>query len=280
MGRCINYTITNALELSDQDKDKVFAISQEMNSGEFKDVWTCENFFLDPLAYYPNWENEKLKEQPHQKVGEIIDEHLKTLINTGLSRTQALKLMAENRMINFFNNNPNEIYNFTKVGGNEYNAFLVIYTCKCISEETEARISISDEGDFLLAPIIIYDGKAQLDLDHMQSDIDYWTSKLTDPNYKNYKEEFEEHIKEFNSLRHKYWNEFEEIKTFCRPINPDDFKNHPEYSAGQIMAGFNGEYWGRNKTDPETDSLKMCNTVKKALGNNPNYKIIIAQKIK
>ena len=80
-----------------------------------------------------------------------------------------------------------------------------------------------------------------------------------------------------------YDEEWIEPSKLCRKVNPDDFIGHPEYDSKQVMAGFDGEYWGLTSKDTELESLKavafMQQIVSKASKSDSNVELKIAQPI-
>lgn len=77
------------------------------------------------------------------------------------------------------------------------------------------------------------------------------------------------------------YNNFSNPFVYCRVVNPKDFEIHPEYSASQIMAGFDGEYYGLTDKDPESESYKILASFTKLIDNlgYKDVKIEVGKKI-
>ena len=40
MGRTLHYSVTNAVDITENEKDIIFDVSLDLNSGEYENVWT------------------------------------------------------------------------------------------------------------------------------------------------------------------------------------------------------------------------------------------------
>ncbi|MEW6202561.1 MAG: hypothetical protein AB1546_11325 [bacterium] len=259
MGRTLHYKVLNTEEISEEEKEVMYEVSMKYNSGDYEDVWTCESFYLDPWAFHPNWE----------KVGdlggkEFINRRYRELERSALFRGEILNKMHNEGLILF---TKDTIYNgkvagFTKVGGNEYNAFLVYEALIEISKNTKSEISLCDEGAFLYAPVLIRGGKAKIDVESVHRAWAFWEEKGW------LKEEGGDPIiiekKQMQESLIKFYPYWTEPRNLCRSIKENDFMSHPEYGASQIMAGFYGEYYGLSgDRDPEKESYRICSDIKK-----------------
>lgn len=272
MGRTLHYEVLNEVGL--EDKRTMLKISEHYNSGKFKDVWTCENFYLDPWHFYPNWD---IKDNSWEKV----NSRLKILEGLGIPYHEAIIKMHDEGYVNF--HSPGKIYGFTKVGGNEYNALLVYLALIDISRLTNAIISLRDEGEFLLVPVILEKGQAKIDIQDVKESWEYWRKEgWLDPASKNFNA-YNTNTKMLmqKKLCQKYIglsNPF----ALCRVVNQKDFEVHPEYGASQIMAGFEGEYYGLTDKDSEKESYKMLANFTKLISQlgYKDVKIEVGKKIK
>jgi len=142
-------------------KEFLGEINQTYNSN-LKEVWTCENFWLSPLDYYPNWN--MFKGRSAEEVHKIIDDFIATKKDNGIDKIDAVAELEKNGLIIFFHDKglkTNEIRGFTKVQGNEFNSMLILKTLVQLSKQIpKATIEISDEGKYLLCPLKIKNGKA------------------------------------------------------------------------------------------------------------------------
>jgi hypothetical protein len=240
MGRTLHYRVLNQDRLTDEHLAAMLAVSEQFNSGPFANIWTCENFFLDPLASYPNRQREENWESCERRFAELEAAGLPPLA----VRRQLLQEGVALR-------HSEELRGFTKVGGNEYNALLVYAALIEISKRTPAVISLHDEGEFLLCDVLIRRGKARPGRARMEEAIACWEKQgfLKDNQYG-----CADTAQLFRKLleQEKRWQRPEK---FCRTVRREDFAGHPEYNAGEIMAGFHGEYYGLTGKNPFDESM-------------------------
>ena len=263
MGRTLHFGINNSQDMTDEDKDILVEVSDKYNSGELEKVWTCESFYFDPYNYYPNWTyfNALSTCVPETDgVGyawEFVCLRLDALMRAGFSRNRAVKELIKRQIINQHDENG-ELRGFCKTGSNEYNSMLVFLALVEISVRIpRAEICLSDEGEFLLGDLIIQDGKVKFNEKSMKKDWDYWKEQGfldEDKHGTRAKMELQQNLLEL------YPGWFES-KYAIRPVNSADFKDHPEYGAAQIMAGFYGEYWNLSDNDGEAESYKMLEMI-------------------
>lgn len=179
MGRTLHYTFKTPQPLSHKDLLKIDEIATFYNSGEFKDVWTCENFYPAPLDYYPKW----LKYGGTVDSWEEVNEKYEQLEKKGLDHIEILKTLHKNNIICFHQepldiNNLKDFRGFIKTQGNEYNSSLVIMGLTDLSMAfPKATITVHDEGEFLLADIIIKNGKARIGIERTTDAILYWAEE-------------------------------------------------------------------------------------------------------
>src|SRR5512132_476764 len=218
MGRTLHYQVLNPDQLTDAHLETLLAVSESFNTGKFANVWTCENFYLDPLASYPNWKAGHDWKSYEQRSAELEAQGFSPLaIRRELVAEGVAKCHSD------------ELRGFTKVGGNEFNALLVYSALLRITELTPAKITLHDEGEFLLASLILQRGKAKLDVKEMETAWRYWEKQgfLAEDQYG-----CRTKLAAQQALFAKYGTKLQAPETFCRP----DFQEHPEYNAGEIMA--------------------------------------------
>lgn len=253
MGRTLHFEITNSSDLTEPEKQRIIEISDYFNTGQLKDVWTCENFYLDPLSFYPNWEFFKRRQDNYERAWSCINARYESLKSEDLNHLDIVRKLHDEGLVCY--HVKDRISGFCKVGGNEFNASLVYAALLMISSRTSSLISLSDEGEFLLVPVLIRGGKAKPWTDRVREDWHYWTEKgfIKSNSYG-----IAEKQKQQANLLKKY-PDYTAPENLCRQVDPTDFKDHPEYSGSQIMAGFDGEYYGLNgEGDPEKESLELC----------------------
>jgi len=250
--------------------------------------WTCEAISIRPYDVYPNWE---APQNYKCQVGwEILNKRWDELSKQNLHPNEISKLLVKEKIANFFHSRWSEdpkygFGGFTKTGGNELNSLQVVLALTAASKVVKnAVISLHDEGRLLKCGIVIQNGLAMPDEEDIDSNISYLLGKaLFDKSYKDHKEQFIELSKELYNMKERYRSNTYppepsyEITEFCRPINIEDFEDYPEYNAGQIMAGFEGEYFGLSSKDAESESYKMIALLQKLLPDG--VKVNIASKI-
>jgi hypothetical protein len=253
MGRTLHFQVLNQDQLTDEHLETMLAVSDQYNTGPFQHAWTCENFYLDPLAAFPDWQQGQDWESYNRRFTALEAQGLSPLaIRRHLLREGIAKRYSD------------EIRGFCKVGGNEWNALLVYSALLKITAETPAKIALDDEGKFLLAPLILQRGKARLVLKAMKQAWQYWEQQgfLAEDRYGCRTQQ-----KAQQALARKYGTKLQAPERFCRPVKPEDFKEHPEYNAGEIMAGFHGEYWQMNgDKNPFDESMHALAQIHTLLG--------------
>ena len=265
MGRTLHYRVVNPDKLNDGHLNAMLAVSDKYNTGPFANVWTCENFFFDPLSCFPD------RSRGHD--WKSLENRSEELARSGLSRLAVRRrLIAEGVGKRF----SSELQGFTKVGGNEWNAALVYAALLEISRLTPAVIKLSDEGEFLLCNLLIKKGKARPDGAEMAERIAYWEKEgyLKENRYG-----CADKARLFRKLlkQEKKWQAPEK---FCRQVNPEDFAAHPEYNAGEIMAGFHGEYYGMTDKNPFDESMHAVAEIFRIFGGEKDIKIEVTPKLR
>jgi hypothetical protein len=264
MGRTLHYRVLNQDRLTDEHLAAMLAVSEQFNSGPFANIWTCENFFLDPLASYPNRQREENWESYERRFAELEAAGLPPLA----VRRQLLQEGVALR-------HSEELCGFTKVGGNEWNAALVYAALIEISKRTPALIKLSDEGEFLRCDVLIRRGKARPGRARMEEAIACWEKQgfLKDNQYG-----CADKAQLFRKLleQEKRWQRPEK---FCRTVRREDFAGHPEYNAGEIMAGFHGEYYGLTGKNPFDESMHALADIFRLFGGK-DVQIEVARKPK
>jgi len=267
MGRTLHWKLEGEEQVSEAQADKLFEISQEYNSGEYKDVWTCESFFWDVMGYYPNWDWWEAKGiESREGVWGGINKGYDLLRQQGLTRCQAVNKLVTKRVVNLHQGECKHYYGFCKVGGNAYNALLVLLALIRISKEVfpDKEISLSDEGEFLKCPIIIKNGLAKPDIRRIEDDLVYYEKAIQEGSSWAKEESFLQQVAFFKVLAAEK-PDYLFAGMWHRKVKGTDFETHPEYGASQIMAGFNGEYYGLTDKDAELESLKAVSGLVSAL---------------
>lgn len=194
MGRVINYSIKKDKgTFSKKDFEVMQQVSEFYNSAtllndinkayntELKEIWTCESFYIGIGAnYYPNWSKPL---NSWNNVNARIEQ-----LEKSISKIDAIFQAKKEGIISYHDESfKTEMNGFTKVQGNEFNSLLVLKAIIEISKKIPtATVSISDEGEFLLCPLKIKNGKALPDIDDLLDSMQHYALKmLFSKEYKN-----------------------------------------------------------------------------------------------
>jgi hypothetical protein len=276
MGRTLHYNI--------KPKNGRFTkkeLEKLHNTGQiYKDKckWSCETIDIAPYNIYPNWNIKSDWDKLNKRWAELEQQELHP--------NEISKFLVKEGIASFHGSNPEYgFYGFTKVGGNELNALQVVMALSAASRVVKnASIHIRDEGEFLKCPLIIEKDKAKPDRDKIYQNIAHLlAAPLFKDCYAKFKDEWIEKAKVLYELANPQEQLISEtpdkpIAFFCRPVKAEDFAEHPEYGAGQIMAGFEGEYYGLSDKDSEAESYRMIAKFQKLLPKD--FEIIVTPKIK
>lgn len=273
MGRTIHFELKpkNGC-FAEEELEKIYEMSLVVNNSC---KWTCENFVINPYEIYPNWSKKSTWDKVNQRY-----EYLK---REGFSVLEICKALVKEGIAlhHFGDEDPHyKVYGFTKVGGNELNAAVVVVGLAAISSVVKnASIAVHDEGRFLKCQIVIEEGKARPDYKAVKEDIGWKLSTQWREGYKDLYPKLKKEARVLHDLIEHYCSKYHPprcewpLKDFCRPINPQDFEGHPEYGIAQIMAGFGGEYYGLTDKDPEAESYRACAFIKKLLPSDCKMEI-------
>lgn len=208
MGRTLNMNFSkeNDKSFSDKEIDTIYKISKKYISGKLAKVWSCEAFFVDPLDLFGNWDGKRGHEIKQIMTFVLKKEHdtyaymewireqaelyasgktVKIGLNTykpkaPMTRIAALEFFAKEEWIFFFSPDYRKsFHSFSKVQGNEFNALLVYNACKEISLACpDVQIRLEDEGEFLLCPIKMQNGKAIPLISEVKSHLEHLALKM------------------------------------------------------------------------------------------------------
>ncbi len=189
MGRTLHYNITNILNRN-FDASELAAINKfnkEINSGKFKDAWTCENLFISPYYYYPNWNANAFRnvESEWKMINKRYNELKKSVINhdaiIGIMAKQGLVLISDTDLYQdalechhsmMWSPKVNKLSGFVKTGGNEVNTIMVYLGLVALSKIVPSmRIELHDEGGMLTSDLVIQEGKTIINLKDIQTQI-------------------------------------------------------------------------------------------------------------
>lgn len=209
MGRVLSYSITKDKgSFTKKELTAIYETSKFYNSKELladinsayktklKELWSCENFWLGIGSFYPNWGNPTLKDLGSDKAWDLVKETIDKY-EKELGFIDAVFKAKKEGLINFHDGNTNNSFRgFCKVQGNELNSLFVFKAVVEISKKVpSATLHISDEGEFLLCPLKIKNGKVLPEVDDLIESMEYYALKML------FSKTFEGNI--LNKLEHK-----------------------------------------------------------------------------
>lgn len=191
MGRTLQYKITNihnknfnAAELAAINK-----FNKEINSGKFKNAWTCENLFISAYYYYPNWKSNAFDGRGVDIIWKAINKRYKELEKSTMSHDAIIGLMAKQGLViisdeklhqdalechdtQMWSPKVNELDGFVKTASNEVNTIMVYLGLVALSKLVPSmRIELHDEGGMLTSDLVIQEGKTIINLKDIQTQI-------------------------------------------------------------------------------------------------------------
>ena len=181
MGRTLHFQVLEPERLTDKHLEACYTVSEQYNAGVYADIWSCENFYLDPLACYPNWGGgqdwaswgrryDELREQGCSELEtrrQLVAEGVARLHNPGDLRGSepasdlALAMaITGSHLMRALPHATAGLRGFCKTRGDDVNAVLVVAALTELSRRLPATIRLSDEGDTVRVPLLIRDGLA------------------------------------------------------------------------------------------------------------------------
>ena len=191
MGRVLSYKIKKESNFNKEELIKIHNVCLFYNSDllleeinktfntKLEELWSCENFWIGIGDFCPNWDNPTIKSaggssEAWEMVGKRREELSKTL-----SYYDVLATLERAGLIKEGIPKTKELHGFTKTQGNEFNSMLVLKALIEISKKLpKALIEISDEGEYLLCPLKIKNGKALPDIGDLVDSMKYYALKM------------------------------------------------------------------------------------------------------
>lgn len=179
MGRTLHYFIKKETgkSFTKSDLKAMYNISKKYNSGKLENVWSCESFDCNPIAFHPNWDKE-YRSMGAEKAWESINSKIDSIINEKQCCyfDAVFQLLRKREIILINKAYKKEVRGFVKVQGNEFNSLLVLMALVEISKAVPtAEIKISDEGEFLITDLKIKNGRALPLVQSLISDIEQYS---------------------------------------------------------------------------------------------------------
>jgi hypothetical protein len=101
MGRTISYTITKSKgNFNRKELVAMYNVSLKYNSGNYGKLWSCENFFLNPYDFYPNWSG-KYKQANPKPAWDEIHQRLTELNESGMHYFDSVLTLLKERKLHF-----------------------------------------------------------------------------------------------------------------------------------------------------------------------------------
>jgi hypothetical protein len=287
MGRTLHYTIKPQNgQFTKKELEKLYDVGQVYQQ---RCKWTCESLDIQPYNIYPNWENNN---NEGCKAGwDKLNSRWETLAKIGTHPNAIAQQLVKDGIAYFHEGHDKPQYGFrgfTKTGGNELNSLQVVLALLAASRIVKnAIISLHDEGKLLRCALLLKNGKAQPDIDNIEQQLSWLLgAPLFEKGYGDYQQKFTNEAKKLWDYAHPHkegWQpiggEWQDVAIFLRPIKAEDFEDFPEYNAGQIMAGFDGEYFGLSTEDPESASYRMIAMIQKMLPKDSQLKLEVCPKL-
>ncbi len=285
MGRTLHFSLRSnpSVKITEANWNKIDKLTNFFNKN-FK--WTCENLCFSTLDYYPRWRNwfkDSRIPDDDNTARDVINKLYKDLETKGRTKVQVLKELHRRKLIAFHTDNDKlnlqEARGFCKVAGNEWNALLVtVWLAEVSKILPENEFMLHDEGKFLKADIIIKNGKACPNIKKLLESINWYADKVEKGEYV---EAYRKHLNDAQAALKEFKDcGWREISHFCRPVNPADFNEHPEFNGvvinmedgktngggREIMSGFYGEYYGHvSETEAKLRSQQALKNINNLL---------------
>lgn len=168
MGRTLHYGIEGNISPTKSQYQKLLDLCNSYNE---KYNWTCENVHLG-IDYYPNWEHFR-KDKNEDNAWDIINQNYNALKAQGLEEIDIIYTLEKMNYVLLYERD--ELRGFTKVCGNEDNAYYVInFVLDCSKVFPKREFYLHDEGDALYCPLLIKNGLAKPDLKDVEESLRYW----------------------------------------------------------------------------------------------------------
>ena len=235
MGRTLHYKIRPNPKhpLTDKDWECIDRMTEYFKK-HF--TWTCEQVGFSTLNFHPLWkrwsEDSRL---PNDEDGwEFVMTEFDRLREKSLSRLDAIRNLHKRKLIAVSCDNDTldiqEADGFTKVGGNEWNAFLVTAFIVAVSRLVpNHEIELWDEGRFLRCPLIVENGLAKPDTERMLKGLAWFRQQIGLKKHADtYRPVLEEATQSYNNFKAVGYRE---ASHFCEVVNPA----HPEFKISSIQ---------------------------------------------
>ena len=174
MGRVLSYAITKEKSnFTRKELEAFLRISDKYNAGWYEKIWSCENFYVDPVDFYPNWNTYGGTVDTWEEVNIRYEEIKKT----GKHHIDIVRQLKEENLVRYHSTKDmlRVVSCFTKVQGNELNSLLVLTALLEISRECpKCKIRLRDEGEFLYWNLFIQNGRVLPDLRELKSELQRW----------------------------------------------------------------------------------------------------------
>jgi len=169
MGRTIHYLVEDKKEniLTEKQWKQIEQLQDKYNENH---KWSCEQLSLQRFTLYPNWDT---WEDSGLTTSEIWEK-----INQRLNEPDGLQKLRLENLIDYkeggYRGKGYLMSGFTKVRDYEEDAALVVkFLIEISTMAPDLDIKVSDEGDYLKCPVILRNGKMSVDIEELQSHLEY-----------------------------------------------------------------------------------------------------------
>jgi len=195
MGRTLHFNITKdeGENFTRKELEHIHNTSEFYNSDDLlnsinkahkvnlKELWSCENFWLSPVGFCPNWNFPLFRNKEADFIWNIINNEEARLEAKGLHYFDVVEKLVKTGMVEYEGDGlkTKTIRGFTKTQGNEFNSLLVLKALITISKlVSNATIYIYDEGEYLLCPLHIKKGRALPLIEKMKEAMESYALRL------------------------------------------------------------------------------------------------------
>jgi hypothetical protein len=163
MGRKLYYRVedTPSNSISDEEWDRILRLQKWYNS-EF--IWSCGRLAFKMFSVFPNWEYLSVDSEAYW---DVVRKRTKELRRTLASENEVTRTLEREKLVivkkgGYFDGS--HASGFTKVAGNEFNAYLVSeFILKASTIAPSAEFILRDEGGFVKCrEVRLKEGKVRL----------------------------------------------------------------------------------------------------------------------
>lgn len=244
MGRTIHFTIQFPKAFTKKEVQILKDVSEKYNSGEFEHVWTCENFYIEPIQYAPNYANFNKSKTSIKSFCKVQGNEFNSYLVL-----QALKEISL-------------LIPTAKIKITDEGKYLI--TSNIILQNGLAYLDIKeDKKDYEYWKSI-----------KLQDRIDNYINTRDELILEFHSSRKYPDFDEMGFITGRYGIQLEDI---CREIDIDDFLDY-QCSEATLIGGFEGEYWNKD-IDAEKSSYEMLAQIMKIINPDMEHQVQILKQV-